>query len=58
MLSGYSGMAERQSKISALEWGYLVRAGDAVVGLYRDWAKPAKAEVWSRKLAADLRPKW
>jgi hypothetical protein len=56
LLSGYSGMAERRSTISALDRNYLARAGDAVVGLYRDWAKPAKAEEWKRKLTADLRP--
>jgi serine/threonine protein kinase len=56
LLSGYSGMAERQTRIPALDRVYLVRSGDSVVGLYREWAKPAKVEEWRRKLAAQLAP--
>ena len=29
-------------------------AGDAVVMLYRDWQKPAKAEEWKRKVAVEI----
>jgi hypothetical protein len=56
LLSGYSGMAERQTRIPALDRAYLVRSGDAIIGLYRDWIKPAKAEEWRRRLATALRP--
>ena len=57
LVSGYSGMAERRARISAPERFYLDRAGEALAGFYRDWAKPAKAEEWRRKIAADQRPK-
>ena len=55
LLSGYAGLVERQSKMPALDRMYLVRAGDALVALYRDWQQPAKAEEWNRKVAAEIK---
>jgi hypothetical protein len=52
LLKGYSGMAERQARIPALERANLVRSINSIIKLYRDWQKPDKATVWRGKLAA------
>jgi eukaryotic-like serine/threonine-protein kinase len=55
LLDGYAAMAERRTRIPALDRSYLVRSGEAIVSLYRAWKQPGKAEVWTRKLAAEAK---
>jgi non-specific serine/threonine protein kinase/serine/threonine-protein kinase len=51
LVAGYTGMAERASRMTALDRDYLKLSGDAVITMYRDWQKPAKAEEWRRRLS-------
>jgi non-specific serine/threonine protein kinase/serine/threonine-protein kinase len=50
LLSGYDGILQRKSSLSAPEMGRLRRAGERIVRLYQDWGKPAKAAEWRAKL--------
>ena len=50
LLSGYAGMMQRESTISADDRSSLAEAGDRIVKLYQGWGKPDKVEEWRQKL--------
>ncbi len=52
-LSGYQGMKERESKISAPKKVRITEALDALIQLYTDWGKPEAAEKWRQERAAN-----
>jgi eukaryotic-like serine/threonine-protein kinase len=50
LISGYSGVMEREAEISLQDRQALSEAGDRIVQLYQDWQKPDKAAEWRAKL--------
>ncbi len=50
LLSGYEGMIQRESTISANDRSSLEEAGDSIVKLYQSWGRPDKAGEWQQKL--------
>ncbi len=50
LLSGYGGMIQRESTISAGDRYNVAEAGDRIVKLYQSWGKPDKAAEWRQKL--------
>ena len=52
LLSGYEGIAARQTTIPFENRIALPRSVSWIVQLYRDWGKPDKAAEWSEKLRA------
>jgi tetratricopeptide (TPR) repeat protein len=51
LLSGYQGMAQRESTIpAALRTIKLEQARKSIVQLYQNWDKPGKAAEWRKKL--------
>ena len=57
LTEGYEGMKLREAKIPAPLKHQLTEAGERVVRLYDDWAKPKEAAEWRAKLAARSPPR-
>jgi Flp pilus assembly protein TadD len=50
LLSGYKGLASRESSVPAPNRPVLVQALDRIVQLYQDWMKPEKMAEWQERL--------
>jgi serine/threonine protein kinase len=52
LLSGYSGMKDRQAKLGEEGRQRLAEAGERIVALYQAWGKPEEARQWRDRLKA------
>jgi eukaryotic-like serine/threonine-protein kinase len=50
LLSGFQGLADRESTIPWPNRSVLERAGARIVHLYQDWGKPEKAAAWRERV--------
>ena len=57
LISGYVGMGTGRQSTNANMVSRFTRAqaGEAIVQLYADWAKPEKQSEWIEKLKAEIR---
>jgi eukaryotic-like serine/threonine-protein kinase len=56
LLSGYEGMIQRESTMSAFDQFNLAEIGESIVKLYQSWGKPEEAAEWRQKLQVTSPP--
>jgi hypothetical protein len=53
LISGYSGVVQREAAIPLPDRSVLSEVGERVLHLYEEWGQPAKAVEWRKRIETD-----